>query len=106
MSSENEVPWSCQVCGHAGHGFRQHLDEVDVPEFVHASVGRLRELERTGLEIHPLVEEIAKLADGEEGGRKAWALWLRTILQELEDASDAPAVAVEIENFLIGGYSN
>lgn len=99
------MPWSCQVCGHADHTFRHHLDEVKVPEFVHTSVRRLREVERTGLEIHPLVEEISQLAEQEEGGRKAWALWLRTLFEELEEASDAPAVAVEIENFLIGGYS-
>lgn len=105
MAPENVVPWGCQVCGHTEHTFRHHLDEVIVPEFVHTSVGRLRELERTGLEIHPLVEDVSHLAEHEEGGRKAWALWLHTILAELEDASDAPDVAVEIENFLLGGYS-
>lgn len=105
MPSENVAPWECQVCGHADHNYRHHLDEVTVPEFVHSSVVRLRQLERTGLEIHPLVEDISQLAEHEEGGRKAWALWLHNILVELEDASDLPDVAVEIENFLLGGYA-
>lgn len=102
MTSEKTVPWLCQVCGHDSHSFRHHLDEVKVPEFVHVSLGRLRELESTEGGIHHLVEEISELAEREEGGRKAWAMWLRTLIQELEDASDAPDVAREIENFLMG----
>lgn len=46
------------------------------------------------------------MADHEAGGRKAWALWLGLLLRELEEAADAPDVAAEIENFLIGGYSS
>jgi len=105
MESES-IPWAgCQVCGHTDHTFRHHLDEVQVPEFVHNSVKRLRDLERVGSEIHPLVSEVSALADHEEGGRRAWALWLGLLLRELEDAADAPDVAAEIEAFLIGGYS-
>jgi hypothetical protein len=68
------------------------------------SVSRLRDLERAGSGIHPLIVETTALADAEEGGRKAWALWLSKILTELEDASNAPDVAAEIEDFLLGGY--
>lgn len=103
----NESPWAgCRVCGHGDHTYRHHLDDVEAPEFVHASVGRLREIEKAGSSIHPLVNDISHLADEEEGGRKAWALWLLLLLQELEEAADAPDVAAEIEAFLIGGYSN
>lgn len=77
-----------------------------MPEFVHTSVNRLRDLERIGADVHPLVSDVSDLADVEEGGRKAWALWLGLLLKELEDAADAPEIATEIENFLIGGYSS
>lgn len=104
MESES-TPWAgCQVCGHVDHTFRHHLDEVEVPDFVHISVKRLRDLDR-GSDVHPLVTEVAEMADHEDGGRKAWALWLGLLLRELEEAADAPEVATEIENFLIGGYS-
>lgn len=105
MGSE-ATPWAgCQVCGHTDHTFRHHLDEVEVPDFVHVSVQRLRHLDRTS-DIHPLVKEVADMANLEQGGRKAWALWLGLLLRELEEAADAPEVAAEIENFLIGGYSS
>lgn len=105
MASETE-PWAgCQVCGHANHTFQHHLTEVKPPEFVRTSVVRLRELETAGSDIHPLVVEAGGLVDVEEGGRKAWAIWLSRILEELEDASDAPDVAAEIESFLLGGYA-
>jgi hypothetical protein len=106
MESESPAWSGCQVCGHTDHSFRHHLDEVQVPEFVHTSVKRLRDLERVGSDIHPLVSDVSNLADLEEGGRKAWALWLGLLLKELEDAADAPDIAAEIENFLIGGYSS
>ncbi len=103
----NESPWAgCRVCGHADHNYRHHLDEVEVPDFVHASARRLREIERAKSSINPLVSDISQLAEEEEGGRKAWALWLLLLLEELEEASDAPDVAAEIEAFLIDGYSN
>lgn len=104
MESESTAWAGCQVCGHVEHTFRHHLDEVEVPEFVHVSVRRLRGLDR-GSDIHPLVSDVTAMADQEEGGRKAWALWLALIMKELEEAADAPEVATEIENFLIGGYS-
>lgn len=105
MESES-TPWGgCQVCAHTGHTFRHHLDEVRVPEFVHDSVQRLRSPQRDESDVHLLVTEVSGLADREEGGRKAWALWLGLLLKELEDAGDAPDVAAEIENYLIGGYS-
>lgn len=106
MAGSNTPSAGCQVCGHTEHNFRHHLDDVKAPEFVHTSVRRLRELERAGSDIHPLVSDVSHLAEHEEGGRKAWALWLGLLLRELEDASDAPDVAAEIENFLTGGYSN
>lgn len=103
----NESPWAgCRVCGHAEHTYRHHLDDVEAPEFVHASARRLREIERAGSSIDPLVSDISHLADEETGGRKAWALWLLLLLEELEEAADAPDVAAEIEDFLIEGYSN
>lgn len=105
MSSES--PWAgCRVCGHAEHTYRHHLDDVAAPEFVHASARRLRELERTGSSIDPLVNDISHLVEEETGGHKAWALWLLHLLEELEEAADAPDVAAEIEAFLIEGYSN
>lgn len=76
-----------------------------MPDFVHASVGRLRELERTGADVHPLVAETSHLIEVEDGGRKAWAIWLLKLLEELEDAKDTPDIAAEIENYLLGGYS-
>lgn len=106
MTTSQTEPWAgCQVCGHTNHGYRAHLDEVAVPDFVHASVGRLRELERTGVGVHPLVAETSHLVEVEDGGRKAWAIWLLKLLEELEDAKDTPDIAAEIENYLLGGYS-
>lgn len=105
MASEAETWAGCRVCGHADHTFQHHLTEVKPPDFVRASVVRLRELETAGSDIHPLVLETSGLVEAEEGGRKAWAIWLSRILEELEDASDAPDVAAEIEDFLLGGYS-
>lgn len=93
------------MCGNTDHEFQHHLTEVKPPEFVRSSVVRLRQLETAGSEIHPLILETSRLVETEEGGRKAWALWLSRILEELEDASDAPDVAAEIEDFLVGGYS-
>lgn len=105
MTSGTE-PWAaCQVCGHGDHTFQHHLNEVKPPEFVRASALRLRELESAGSDIHPLVVEAEGRVDAEDGGRKAWAIWLSRILEELEDTADAPEVAAEIEAFLIGGYS-
>lgn len=106
MASDRSVFTGCQVCGHTEHTHNHHLKEIDVPDFVHTSVRRLRDMEMSGSDIHPLVTDVSSLADEEEGPRKAWALWLGLILRELEEASDAPDVAAEIENFLIGGYSN
>jgi hypothetical protein len=101
----DSAPWaSCQVCGHHDHPYTRHLNEVTVPEFVNGSVNRLRQLEIAGSDIHPLVIEVEHLVDGEDGGRKAWAIWLLKLLEELEDASGAPEVAAEIEAFL-GGYT-
>lgn len=106
MTTSPSDPWvACQVCGHAEHNYRSHLDEVNAPEFVQTSVGRLRELERTGADVHLLVTETIVLVDSEEGGRKAWAIWLLKLLEELEGAKDSPEVAAEIESFLLGGYS-
>lgn len=106
MSSETP-PWAaCQVCGHTDHTFTHHLNEVVVPEFVNSSVTDLRKLEQTGSDLHPLITDVTHLAETEVGGRKAWALWLLKLLEELEDAAGAPEVAAEIENFLLGGYSN
>jgi len=100
-------PWDgCQVCGHVDHKFEHHLTEVQPPEFVHTSAARLRQLETARSDIHPVVLEAARLVEVEAGGRKAWALWLVKILEELEEASDAPDVAAEIEEFLLGGYAN
>ncbi len=100
-----ESPWDvCQVCGHHDHPYTHHLNEVVVPEFVNGSVTTLRKLEIAGEEIHPLVGDVEKLVQTEEGGRKAWAIWLLKLLEELEDASGAPDVAAEIEAFL-GGFS-
>lgn len=55
-------------------------------------------------DIHPLVIDVERLVIEEGGGRKAWAIWLLKLLEELEDASGAPDVAAEIEAFL-GGFS-
>lgn len=104
MSPES-TPWTaCQVCGHADHSYTHHLNDVIVPEFVKGSVTRLRALELADSDIHPLVVDTEKLAKEEEGGRKAWAMWLLELLEELEEAAGAPEVAAEIEAFL-GGYS-
>lgn len=106
MSSES-TPWAvCQVCGGHDHPYTHHLNEVVVPEFVKGSVTRLRQLEIAGSDIHPLVTDIEHLVVEEDGGRKAWAMWLLKLLEELEDASGAPDVAAEIESFLMGGYSS
>ena len=105
MSSET-TPWSaCQVCGHGDHAYRHHLNEVQPPQFVATTVARLRSLERAHADIDPLVRDTADLVEREEGGSKAWAIWLFHLLEELEEASDAPDVAAEIESFLIDGYT-
>ncbi|MFZ0015302.1 MAG: hypothetical protein WAL25_14440 [Acidimicrobiia bacterium] len=105
MTSDS-APWSaCQVCGDHDHRYTHHLSDVTVPEFVTGSVDRLRRLEQTQSDIHPLVIDIETLTKAEDGGRKAWALWLLQLLEELEEASGAPEVAAEIEAFLLGGYS-
>lgn len=96
-------PWeACLVCGQHDHPYTSHLDDVIVPEFVNDSVNRLRKLEIAGTEIHPLVIDIEHLVAAEDGGRKAWAIWLLKLLEELEDASGAPEVAAEIDAFLSG----
>lgn len=107
MSSSDATGWAgCQVCGHTDHTFQRHLGETAAPEFVRASVNRLRELERAGGPVHPLVSDVSHLVEEEEGGRKAWALWLLKLLDELEHAADAPEVAAEIEAYLMGGFAN
>lgn len=93
------------MCGHSEHGYQHHLNEVTVPEFVNTTVNNLRQLEMAGSQIDPLVDDMKHLVDAESGGRKAWAIWLLKLLEELEEASGAPEVAAEIENFLLGGYS-
>ena len=99
------APWAaCQVCGGHEHPYTRHLNEVTVPEFVDTSVHRLRAMEMAHNDIHPLVIDVEQLVFVEEGGRKAWAIWLLKLLEELEDASGAPGVAAEIEAFL-GGFS-
>jgi hypothetical protein len=104
MTSETP-PWAaCQVCGQHDHQYTKHLNEVVVPEFVSGCVNALRKLEIAGSDIHPLVTDVERRAEDEEGGRKAWAIWLLKLLEELEEASDAPGVAAEIEAFL-GGFS-
>ncbi len=105
MSSEAGQWTACQVCGNHEHPYTRHLNEVTVPEFVNGSVTRLRRLEVAGAEIHPLVVDVEHLVEEEDGGRKAWAIWLLKLLEELEDASEAPEVVAEIEAFL-DGYSN
>lgn len=101
----SEEPWAaCQVCGNHDHPYTSHLNDVIVPEFVSGSVSRLRQLEIAGSDIHPLVEDVEHLATAEEGGRRAWAIWLLKLLEELEDSAGAPEVAAEIEAFL-GGFS-
>lgn len=105
MGSDS-APWmACQVCGHTDHGYRQHLDEVVTPEFVKVTANKLRQLEMAGETIDPLVSDVEELVSVEDGGRKAWAIWLLKLLEELEEASGAPEVAAEIEEFLLGGYS-
>jgi len=102
MTSQSP-PWAaCEVCGNHDHPYTSHLNDVIVPEFVAGSVTRLRQLEIAGADIHPLVIDVEHLAADEDGGRKAWAIWLLHLLEELEDASGAPAVAAEIEAFLEG----
>jgi hypothetical protein len=106
MTSSEDTPWAeCQVCGHEDHGYRKHLDEVEVPSFIGECVRYLRELENSGSHVHPIIDRVGQLVAEESGGNKAWALWLHKLLQDLEDASDAPDVAAEIENYLMGGYS-
>lgn len=105
-TSPETTPWAaCQVCGHQDHGYRKHLDEVEVPQFVGECVRFLRELEMSGSEVHPIIDRVDQLVAAESGGRKAWAIWLLKLLGELEDAADAPDVAAEIENYLTGGFS-
>ena len=91
----------CQVCGDATHAYTHHLGDVEVPEFVHLSAVRLRKLEMAGADIDVLVVEVAEMQEREDGGRKAWAIWLHKLLVELEDAADAPEVAAEIEEYLL-----
>lgn len=99
------APWAvCQVCGNHDHPYTKHLNEVVVPEFVGGSVNTLRKLEMEGTDIDPLVKDVERRVAVELGGRKAWAIWLLKLLEELEDASGAPDVAAEIEAFL-GGFS-
>ena len=99
----SDSPWaSCQVCGHHDHPYTRHLNDVTVPEFVTTSVTRLRKIELAGADLHPLVIDMEGMAAAEEGGRRAWAIWLLKLLEELEDASGAPDVAAEIEAFLDG----
>lgn len=106
MTSSETTPWAtCQVCGHEDHGYQKHLNEVEVPSFVGECVVHLRELEMSGSTIHPVIDRVGELVVEESGGRKAWAMWLHKIVKELEDASDAPDVAAEIENYLMG-YSS
>lgn len=105
MTSSDTTPWAtCQVCGHEGHGYRKHLHEVEVPSFIGECVHHLRELGMSGSGVHPIIDRVDRLVVEEGGGRKAWAIWLLKLLHELEDASDAPDVAAEIENYLMGGY--
>jgi hypothetical protein len=106
VMAHESTPWiECQVCGHSDHGYQHHLNDVTVPDFVSTTVNHLRQLETAGSKIHPLVDDMEHLVQTEDGGRKAWALWLLKLLEELEEASGAPEVAAEIENFLLGGYS-
>jgi hypothetical protein len=106
MTSSDTTPWAtCQVCGHEDHGYRKHLDEVEVPSFIGECVRYLRELEASGSPVHPIIDRVDRIVIEESGGQKAWAIWLLKILEELEDASDAPELAAEIENYLLGGYS-
>jgi hypothetical protein len=93
------------VCGHTGHGYQKHLNEVEVPAFIQECVRHLREIEMSGAQVEPLIDQVRQLADDEDGARKAWALWLSKLLEELDHASDAPEVAMEIENYLMGGFS-
>lgn len=105
-TSSETTPWAaCQVCGHEDHGYRKHLNEVEVPQFIAECVRFLRELERSGSHVHPVIDRVDQLVAEEIGGRKAWAIWLHKLLQELEDAADAPDVAAEIENYLTGGFN-
>lgn len=101
----DSAPWAaCQVCGNHEHPYTRHLTEVTVPDFVDGSVARLRNMEMAHADIHPLVIDVERLVTEEDGGRRAWAIWLLKLLEELEDASGAPDVAAEIEAFL-GGFS-
>lgn len=101
----SDTPWvSCQVCGHADHEYKHHLNEAAIPKFVNESVTRLHNLERAGSDIDTLVADVSQLVDKEEGSAKAWAIWLLKLLEELEEAAEAPDVAAEIETFL-DGYS-
>jgi len=107
MTSSETPAWAvCQVCGHTDHGYRHHLDEVEVPAFIGECVRHLRDLETKGTQVSPLIDRVGQLVTEESGGRKAWALWLHKLLEELDEASDAPEVAAEIENYLLGGYTN
>lgn len=90
----------CLVCGETTHQYNAHLNEVEVPSFVGSTVRRLHDLERSGQKFDGLVEEMGALTLEEQGGRRAWAIWLFHLLEELEEASDAPDVASEIEAFL------
>jgi hypothetical protein len=107
MTTSDHASWAaCQVCGHQNHGYRKHLNEVEVPQFIGECVRFLRELERSGSPVHPIIDRVDQLVAEEGGGRKAWAIWLLKLLEELEDAADAPDVAAEIENYLTGGFTS
>ena len=104
--SETPTVEPCSICGDIGHPYRNHLKEVEVPPFVGAAVDQLRELEQSGSHIDGLIENVKLLVNEEDGGRRAWAIWLLGLLEELEDAADAPDVAAEIEEYLLGGYAS
>ena len=96
----------CAVCGESDHGYSHHLQNTKPPEFVHDSVVRLRALEMSGSAIDDLVSDVEGLAEKETGSRRAWALWLAELLEELEEASGAPDVAEQIESYLMGAFGD
>lgn len=96
---------ACQVCGETGHPYTNHMKEVEAPAFVGDAVTELRKLEMSHSHLYGLIDEVRGLVKEHVGGEKAWAIWLRILIEELEDASDAPEVAEEIENYLLGAYS-
>ena len=105
--STSETPWlNCEVCGDPDHSYHHHLRQSPPPDFVHTSVATLQKLEREGQHLDSLISELALLRERETGVKKAWAIWLVTLLQEIEDYSDVPDVAAQIEEYLVGGYSD